>query len=640
MFARFMIYAFSFGLIFRFVELQLIKLYSAPFSAYSPIVYLFYGLGTVAVFIVVFILIRPFTRKKAGRKRRELALFYTVAVLLWMSLSVNLDLSSIHGQKVLQTSDWLYILLYNLGIFFIPLLVISILISLVFIRTKKKDPAGKAAYRTVVIHLIIIGVIILHSVAISSFIPFKLELTKSKFPNIILISVDTLRKDHISLYGYTRGTTPNLDEYFNQGFRFNRCISALPETAPNYASIFTGVYPFEHGVFANGIQLDLQKNSITTIAAELKKAGYHTSSHLTAGLPGIFSGLDYGIDELYQHGLKVKAEGGYDLRSLVCNLYNCYQTFLLDRRISPQDLNPETKTAVDWLDSGPVEPFYTHIYWHWPHEPYGDRLVDLPDEFFRQHSYCEPFADTSQAKMKEITDIRLSYDSDIYFTDIQLGEVVDAIKRNGYWDDSIIIFTADHGEDLGERLNENKPYFGHSKWLYEGSSCVPLIILLPGERDEAQIVDVPVSSVDIAPTILSLAGLACPKSMQGIPLFTYDSQVHQDLASVSPWVLSFNLALDWSPYHDDYSAIYTDEWTFIRTEITGEEELYHTAVDYHCTENRLEANPIIADSLNSLLLGWMETRGYSHESSRDMVPPKESLSKAALDNLRALGYVK
>ena len=641
MLARFVIYAFSFGLIYRFIELKLIKLYFASFSAYSPVIYLFYGIGTAALFIIIFIFIRPFVRRKARSKRRELSLFYTIVVLVWLSLAVNLDLSSIHGQKIFQTSDWLYILLYDLGILFIPLLIVSLLISSIFIKIKKKAPAGKGAYRTIVIHLILSSFIILHSIVISNFIPYKFELIKSKFPNIILISVDTLRKDHISLYGYPRGTTPNLDEFFCGGIRFNRCISTLPETAPNYASIYTGVYPFVHGIFANGVQLDLQKNSLTTIATELKKAGYHTSSHLTAGLPGIFSGLDYDIDELYQHGLKVKTAGGYDLKNLFNNLYNCYQTFILDRWMNSQDFNPETKTAINWLDSRPVEPFYTHIYWHWPHAPYGDRLVELPTAFFNQHSYNEPFADTSPAIAKKITETRLSYDSDIYYTDIQLGAVVEALKRNEYWDDSIIIFTADHGEDLGERLDEDKPYFGHSKWLYESSACVPLIFILPGNADgDSNVVDIPVSSVDIAPTLLSLAGLACPKSMQGIPLFTYDSKIRKDLADVRPWVWSFNLALDWSPYHDDYSAVYTDEWTFIHTESTGEEELYHTAVDYHCTENYAETNPILTDSLKNLLFNWMETRGYSHESSRDMVPSEENLSKAALDNLRALGYVK
>ena len=642
---RYFMYAFSLGLFYRLAELQLIKTYTARCSAYSPATYFLYGFAAIVVYIFFTIILRIFIKTGFDKdKRNKRALVFTVASMLWLSISVNYDLSFIHGVILVQTSDWLYSFLYNLGITFIPFLIIGSIAGKIFTpKTKSKSPKSQAKhqFQTDMLSVLLIIGIFFHSILMSFIIPPKIRLLSIKLPNIILLTVDTLRKDHISLYGYPRKTTPNLDENFNQGYRFNRCIATLPETGPNYASIFTGLYPFEHRVFANGIQLDTSRHKISTLGVELQKAGYHTVSHLTTGIPGKFSNLDYGIDELYQHGMKIKHNSGFDLKSLVTNLYYCYKTFILDRKIEVQYLCPETQRAIQWLNCRPKEPFFVHIYLHWPHEPYGDRMIDLPKEFSNDCPYQEPFADSTENGINEIRKTRNNYDNDIYYTDIQIGAIVEALKKLEYWDESLIIFTADHGEDLGERIDDQQPYFGHSKWLYESASCVPLIFIPPNNALENEIViDNPVSSVDIAPSILTMTGLFCPSSMQGVSLFTIEYKIRRDLNNVRPWAPAFNLAIDWSPYHEDYAAIFTEEWTCINNYQDTTLELYHAASDYHCVNNLYYEENTIADSLNNILLNWMNTLDYSHENARRFVPPADSLSKAAIKDLKTLGYMK
>ena len=635
------LYSILAGLIFRRLEIAMIPSRLSDAYIYEPLIYLFYACFSLVLFLLAHLLVKNADTPRLKKIRARIALCVSILTMIWVSFVLNRNLEGIHGKTIEMTSDWFIIevieSLITLPVLIIVIFILSLLIRF-FTSSQKK---GKGIPATLVFAWLLLIAVFTESVVYSDFIGKDLKFGKADLPNIILLSVDTVRKDHLSIYGYPRKTSSNLERFFSEGVIFERCISAVPETGPNYASIFTGVYPARHGVFANGQKLDFQDSKLPAIASRLRDVGYTTSSHLTAALPGSFSGLDYGVQDLYQHGVKVKSAGGYTIYDLFTNCVYAFKTFVIDRRQNQQSLNPETEYASKWLDHKPKEPFYTHIYWHWPHAPYGDRLIALSGDFMNENINTEPVADTTFASAKDIYEARMKYDSDLLYTDVQIGAIVHALERNDLLENSVVIFTSDHGEDLGQRLESGQPYYGHSKWLYESSTEVPLLIRLPGKSFEGGLrIEAPVSSTDIAPTIIELAGDAIPESMQGMAVVDHNGRIPAVLDTADRFAYSFNVELDFAPLHRDISGIFSKDWTFYMNHDTGLEELYNYRNDVHSIFNLIDDEPELADSLRSALSSWMGESNYSPAEIRKSSPGLEALSPAALKNLKTLGYVK
>lgn len=635
------IYSILIGLIFRRFEIAAIPSHLSDVFNYDPLTYLIYAFSSVFIFILSHLLMKNVDSQVGKRIRERVLIMFNFFVLTWVFFVLNRNLEGIHGKSVEMTLDWFIIELIELGIT-LPLVIIAVIVFAIIIRfftTSKKKRKG-VPLRHVFAWLAVI-VIMAESVVYTQFVGKDLKFGKADLPNIVLLSADTVRKDHLALYGYSRRTTLNLDRFFGEGLIFDRCIAAAPETGPNYASISTGTCPRTHGVFANGQKLDFAETKLHSLASRLKEIGYYTSSHLTAALPGTFTGLDYGLQDLYQHGVKVKSASGYSFLDLYNNCKNAFDTFLIDRRQGQERLNPETETAVRWLNHRPQEPFFTHLYWHWPHHPYGDRYIMSTSDFLAPVSNPEPTAGTSFAGAQSIKETRTKYDLDILFTDVQIGAVAYALERNGYLDNTIIVFTSDHGEELGQRLESGQPYFGHSKWLYETSTEVPLMIKLPGSKTEdGRRIIFPVSSIDIAPTLLELAGDVVPETMTGIPVVDHSGRIPVSLDTADRYVFSFNIEFDFAPLHEDLSAVFSTDWSFIIDHNTEPEELFNHRADPFSTFNLIDDEPETADSLRHILTSWMENNQYSPADIRTASPGKESLSPAALKNLKTLGYIK
>jgi arylsulfatase A-like enzyme/Flp pilus assembly protein TadD len=278
---------------------------------------------------------------------------------------------------------------------------------------------------------------------------------------VVLISIDTLRADHLPLYGYTKGETPRLDAFAKDGVLFERAYSHAPQTLPEHTSILTGLLPFEHGVRDNlGFTLASDK---TTLATRLHAAGYRTAGFVSAYVLRPDTGISQGFDT-YNAALPAAAAD-----------------------VSPGDVRrPGEETlaaAKTWLDAQPDDHFFLFFHIYEPHRP-----------------YAPPARYASLAP----------YDAEIAYSDEIVGHLLDDLKARGWYRDAIVTVMADHGEGLGEHGE-----LEHGIFLYDDTIHVPWITKLPGNRSGGRRVDAPIQHIDYVPTMLSLLGLPRPGGLRG-----------------------------------------------------------------------------------------------------------------------------
>lgn len=320
------------------------------------------------------------------------------------------------------------------------------------------------------------------------------EAMKKPGTPIILVTVDTLRPDHLPLYGYDEPTAPALDHLAQSSVVFDLAFSTAPKTAPAYATMFTGAYPYRHGVRLLGQELHADN---VTLAERLAEAGYATGGFVSSTvminrLSAL--GKGFGIWDDYMPRREPNREN--------------YE------RGARQTMN----AALEWLPDG-SGPFFLFIHLIDPHGPYVAPAMFRTRYSKRQGDFIDPedvpgFQRLQGAEV--IGDYIDGYDGEVTYADFELGRLLTELMNRELYDRALIVFTADHGESFGE----DGFYFRHGKTLHEVSIRVPLVIKPPGGRP----VGVPerrggtVSLVDIAPTLLDYAGVAIPEGLDGVSL--------------------------------------------------------------------------------------------------------------------------
>jgi arylsulfatase A-like enzyme len=424
-------------------------------------------------------------------------------------------------------------------------------------------------------------------------------------PNVVLITLDTTRSDHLSAYGYERPTSPVLERLAAEGALFELAYAPSATTGPSHATMFTSRYPASHRVLKNGVPLS---DDALTLAEVLGARGYQTGAVVSSWVLKRRFGYAQGFEE-YEQGFDparasittTPSEPGRAPRAL-------------DRRA-----DATTDRALEWLEErrDPERPFLLFVHYFDPHEPY-----DPPPEPRRR------FARPHRGKADRLIDL---YDAEIAFTDQQLGRLLDALRRLELEEDTLVIVAGDHGEGLGEHGHTL-----HGINIYEEAVRVPLVLRLPGRIEAGLRVSGPVELVDLLPTVLELLDLPPGGAEQGRSLAGLlregeapDEQrpVFLERRHYKPQVLMGHEVAGVK------LGLRHGRWKLIVGEEEGTRELYDLAADPDESRNLYEEQPETVARLTQMLETWRALVARESGGAAEF-------SEADRRQLEALGYTE
>ena len=394
-------------------------------------------------------------------------------------------------------------------------------------------------------------------------------------PNVILITIDTVRADHVGCYGYTEIKTPAIDGLCRDGVVFERAMSQVPLTWPSHVAILTGTYPFWNGV--QDFTGQPLRPDVATLPEAMKRNGYATGAVVSSFVLDRSFGMARGFDSYYDF-FKGSAFTEKDLA-------------LVERRA---DLSVDA--GLKWLKTA-RKPFFFWLHLYDPHSPYA------PPEPFRTE-YREHL-----------------YDGEIAYADSQVGRLLAWLKQVGLYDTTLIVLASDHGESLGDHGEREHGYF-----VYQSTTRVPLIVKPPRaaalkpRRESAA-----VETIGIAPTVLQLAGVhdAIQKQFQAPSLL---DRKDESRLSYSQTLYPFS-SFGWSPLR----SVENSGYQYVEA---PQPELYDLASDPDEVHNLIAAKPAVASAMKEKLNQRMQ-----EYPPPELKQSEASLSPDAAAKLRALGYL-
>jgi len=405
-------------------------------------------------------------------------------------------------------------------------------------------------------------------------------------PNVVLLSVDTLRADHLGCYGYKKATSPNLDRFAEGALLFEDAVCEVPLTAPSFGAMLTSRPPRLNGTTRNGLRLPEGLQTATQI---FQAAGFQTfgvQSNWTAKAK--LSGIERGFDE-YDDDFHEKRWG----------------------LIKPERSGGEvTRLALEYLAKrDPAKPFFAWFHYSDPHAPYV------------KHAGFDVWGKPLW-QLNKVDKVRAKYDSEIAFVDAEIAKVLAALPEN-----TAVLFVADHGESLYEH-----DYLGHGRRIYQNNMHIPFILRAPGVAPGRSAA--PVRGIDVGPTLLGLAGLAPADTMLGLNVLS--ATIPEDRARI---VETYGGAV---PKLPGAKAVMGDRgpirqgvllqgWKLI---IDGKrEELYHLPKDPGELKNLAKTEPGKVKELRAQIDAW--ELAHPHADEKETVLSEDD--KAALE---AFGYLK
>lgn len=366
-------------------------------------------------------------------------------------------------------------------------------------------------------------------------------------PNVLLIAIDALRPDHLSCYGYHRRTSPNLDQLAQEGVLFTNAFTNSSWTKASVATILTSLYPASHSanLMASGVS-----PSLLTLPEVLKSSGYATGIFSANAFLSPVFGHSQGVDRFYYKGVSVFSELilGHITRALrrYSSIINRIYTTLRDLEWPPRvgrrkatDAPGLNEAFMDWVKTLNGRPFFAYIHYIEPHAPYA-----APPPFNAQFdpSYTppyvseqpvsegfEPFHQSQSLPPRQLENLLAQYDGEIAYVDHALGKFFQLLRELGLYEQTLILVTADHGEEFYEHRG-----WGHGKSLFNEALRVPLILRYPPVFPRGEVVTQTVRHVDLMPTILDLCDISVSSFMEGQSLV---SLIH-DPEAISPPVYS------------------------------------------------------------------------------------------------------
>jgi arylsulfatase A-like enzyme/Flp pilus assembly protein TadD len=398
-------------------------------------------------------------------------------------------------------------------------------------------------------------------------------------PNVVVITIDTLRADHLQCYGDQQIRTPNIDALAAEGIRFERAYTPIPVTLPAHTVIFTGTYPMFSGMHDfSGNKLNATQPTLATV---LKQHGYTTGAVVGSAVLDSRFGLNRGFDFYYDH---------FDFSRL--------EEANLDDMERPG--NVVADLTLDWLRKNKDKKFFLWMHLYDPHYPYNPPV---------------PYSEQYKNRL---------YDGEIAFADAQVGRLVAFLKANALYQNTIIVLAGDHGESLGEHGEKTHGFF-----IYNATLHVPVIIRLPGASRPRVVPDL-VSLADLMPTILSALKIDLPSQVQGMNLLALLSpKVREE--SREPRTLYAEtflprLHFNWS----ELRAVETEKYHFIDA---PKPELYDLSKDPSETQNLYPEKKAVAEELRAQLTSLIGKYSAGQELAE-----KTGLDPALMERLKSLGY--
>jgi len=423
-------------------------------------------------------------------------------------------------------------------------------------------------------------------------------------PNLLFVLIDALRADHVSSYGYSRPTTPSLDALAARGVRFADVMAPSNRTRTSMPSIWTGLLPSRHGLFTN---YDTLEDRFVTVAELLRQRGYRTA----AWCPnpslnrrfGMGQGFEVYDDEILEPGTGPRTWERYETASRV------------------------NARALQWIDREPGRPFLAWLHYRDVHGPYlpppgydrlfvpGEARPLSPEEVSRRPAYL-----TLPDDGNDLEHYVAQYDGEIRYADDRLAELLAELDRRGLLRHTVVIVTADHGE----------AFLDHGQWehgalLHGEETQVPLVIWRQGL--EPRVVQRMVSTIDLFPTLLELAGVTPPPSdgESLLPLLEGRDGAYRRTQAVAESAMPGGLQ----------RAVRADGWKLIVPPRGRPPELFHRRldpaerIDLAAVRSRRERE--LAGALESIL---------GPAASHPFRPVSEPLGRELREQLRALGYAR
>ncbi len=453
--------------------------------------------------------------------------------------------------------------------------------------------------------------------------------------NVLLITVDTLRRDHLGCYGNREVKTPRIDELAKRGVLFDHCVAQAPITLPSHSSILTGTFPTFHGVHDNGYyRLGRDALSLSEVLGE---AGYTTSAFVSAFPLDASFGLDQGFD-LYDDRLIDRDSFFFSRFADAYALSNLMELLGLFRPviIAERKAAETTEMVLSWLDSVGESPFFLWVHLFDPHNPLNPPLsyeTMYADEELLERVGSQEKRDVIRSTRDfreyrpdspEVAYMKALYKAEVSYTDHHVGRIIDRIDLLGLSERTLIVFTADHGQSLFEH-----DYIGHSGAVYGETINVPLIVAHPVLLPAGEKSSFLVQTVDLVPTILDILDFPPLSDVQGVSLL--DLIHSEDSIAFKP--VAYFETLHSTRAEDRFRGVLIGGWKLIRSEDGSVKKLYHVARDPGELDDLSGREPERLEALEKVLNRMIVESGKTGDEGRIEV---DSQTK---DILRSLGYV-
>ena len=443
--------------------------------------------------------------------------------------------------------------------------------------------------------------------------------TANRQPNVLLLTIDTLRADRIGAYGFAQAHTPILDQFAREGVRFDHANCQLPQTDPSHAALMTGQYASTNGVKAH--MVDQIRPDAQTMATVFQAAGYQTAGFYSwVSLDPQYCGLDRGFQTYAGYVIDRGASLANPPLGPLAATYQGLKAQVpilntADLVLGPGDDYEErldgradvTNQAVfSWLDAHASDgPFFLWVHYFDPHYPYAppvgyDHIHGIAYQGSVDGS-IETIHQLQQGQLKpnpaDLARLEELYQGEIAFADAQFGALLDHLTQLGTKDDTIIAVTGDHGESFGEHGD-----WTHGWKAYETEIRVPLLLRYPRRLPAGRQVAAPVQLIDLLPTFRDLTGISAPRLIQGTSILP----VLDDRTSGSGRTAFTEIA------DESFVSILTwENWKMIRNNATGQLQLYNLDQDETEQSNLLGANPSISVEMAARLQDLMQLSGVS-----------------------------